>query len=268
MTATRRLEGREQVERVAFLIPTLNEAPSIGLVIESIPVAELADNGYETAVYVVDGRSVDQTREIAVQKGARVITEERSGKGAAIQTAFRAVDADYVIVADGDNTYPVSVATEMLRLLQTNDVVIGSRLKGSIEPGAMTRLNVVGNILLTSLARLLFHVKISDVCTGLWGYRRAALRRLELAADGFEIEAEMFAECVRKGLCIAEIPITYRAREDQPKLSSLRDGAKIGLFLLKRRVRLAQLNGGLSESEKTERNERVKLMGEETDAGH
>jgi dolichol-phosphate mannosyltransferase len=178
------------------------------------------------------------------------------------------VDADYVIVADGDNTYPVSVATELLRLLQTNDVVIGSRLEGSIEPGAMTRLNVVGNILLTSLARLLFRVKISDVCTGLWGYRRDALQRLELAADGFEIEAEMFAECVREGLCIAEIPITYRAREGQPKLSSLRDGAKIGLFLLKRRVRLAQLNGGLSESEKTERNERVKLMGEETDAGH
>jgi dolichol-phosphate mannosyltransferase len=186
---------------------------------------------------VVDGRSVDQTREIAVQKGARVITEERSGKGAAIQTAFRAVDADYVIVADGDNTYPVSVATEMLRLLQTNDVVIGSRLKGSIEPGAMTRLNVVGNILLTSLARLLFHVKISDVCTGLWGYRRAALRRLELAADGFEIEAEMFAECARNRFCMAEIPIIYSARcENDAKLSALKDGLKIGAFLVKKRL--------------------------------
>ena len=240
------------MERVAFLIPTLNEALSIGLVIESIPVAELADNGYETAVYVVDGRSVDHTREIAVQKGAQVITEARSGKGAAIQTAFRAVDADYVIVADGDNTYPVSVATEMLRLLQTNDVVIGSRLKGVIQPGAMTRLNVVGNVLLTSLARLLFQVNISDVCTGLWGYRRDAIQRLELAASGFEIEADMFAECVRKGLRIAEIPITYRAREDQPKLSSLRDGAKIGLFLCKRRLQRAKGNGGRKELEETE----------------
>jgi len=225
MTATRRLEGRQRVDRVAFLIPTLNEAPSIGLVIDSIPVAELADNGYETAVYVVDGRSVDQTREIAVQKGA------------AIQTAFRAVDADYVIVADGDNTYPVSVASEMLRLLQTNDVVIGSRLKGSIEPGAMTRLNVVGNILLTSLARLLFRVKISDVCTGLWGYRRDALRRLELAADGFEIEAEMFAECARNRFRMAEIPIIYGARcENDAKLSALKDGLKIGAFLVKKRL--------------------------------
>jgi dolichol-phosphate mannosyltransferase len=153
------------------LIPTLNEAPSIGLVIESIPVAELADNGCETAVYVVDGRSGDQTREIAVQNGTQVITEARSGKGTAIQTAFRAADADYVIVVDGDNTYPVSVATEMLHISQTNDVVIGSRLKGFIDLGAVTKLNVVGNILDSLLARALFGAHISDACTGFWAYR-------------------------------------------------------------------------------------------------
>jgi dolichol-phosphate hexosyltransferase len=221
------------VERVAFVIPTLNEAPSIGFVIESIPVAELAKDGYETAVYVIDGRSVDHTREIAVEKGAEVITEQRSGKGAAIQTAFRAVDADYVIVVDGDNTYPISVATEMVRLLQTNDVVIGSRLKGCIEPGAMTRLNVVGNILLTSLARLLLNVQVSDICSGLWGYRRHAIRSLELSAEGFAIEVDMFAECARNGFHIAEIPITYRARGENPaKLSSVRDGVRIGTFLI------------------------------------
>ena len=236
------------MERVAFIIPTLNEAPSIGSVIESIPVVELAKDGYETAVYVVDGRSVDDTREIAVAKGAEVITEARSGKGVAVQTALRAVDADYVIVADGDNTYPLRVATEMLRLLQANDVVIGSRLKGTIEPGAMTRLNVVGNVLLSRLARTLFGTHISDVCTGFWGYRSDAIRRLELAARGFEIEVDMFVECVRKGLRIAEIPITYRAREDQPKLSSLRDGVKIGLFLCRRR--LTQENVGQTHVEK------------------
>jgi dolichol-phosphate mannosyltransferase len=74
------------------------------------------------------------------------------------------------------------------------------------------------------------------VCTGFWGYRSDAIRRLELAARGFEIEVDMFVECMRKGLRIAELPITYRAREDQPKLSSLRDGVKIGLFLCKRRL--------------------------------
>jgi len=139
-------------------------------------------------------------------------------------------------MVDGDNTYPIEMATEMVRLLKQYDVVIGSRLKGIIEPGAMTKLNVVGNVFLSLLAWALFGVHVSDVCTGFWGYRSDAIRRLELTARGFEIEADMFAECVRKGLRIAEVPITYRAREDRPKLSSLKDGLKIGLFLCKRRL--------------------------------
>jgi glycosyltransferase involved in cell wall biosynthesis len=227
---------------VAVVIPTLNEERSIGTVIDDVPVADLLQNGLETAVYVVDGRSVDRTRNIAAQKGAQVITEQRSGKGAALQTAFRAVDADYVIVVDGDNTYPISVATEMLRLLQTNDVVIGSRLKGFIEPGAMSRLNVLGNTLLTLLARSLFSINVTDVCTGLWGFRDDAIRRLELEAQGFEIEADMYSECARKGLSIAEIPIRYRARADHAKLSSLRDGLRIGAFLCRKRLMARTIN--------------------------
>jgi dolichol-phosphate hexosyltransferase len=224
------------METVAVIIPTLNEERSIGKVIDDVPVADLLENGLETAVYVADGQSIDNTREIAVEKGAQVILADGKGKGSAIQLAFKSITADYAIMVDGDDTYPIEMATQMTRLLQTYDIVIGSRFKGTIEPGAMTRLNVVGNILLSLLARALFSVPISDVCTGLWAYRSDAIRRLELEARGFEIEADMFVECVRNGLCIAEIPITYRARADQPKLSSLKDGVKIGLFLCKRRL--------------------------------
>jgi dolichol-phosphate mannosyltransferase len=232
------------METVAVVIPTLNEERSIGTVIDSVPVADLLKNGLKTAVYVIDGQSTDNTREIAVEKGAQLILEERQGKGQAIQTAFESITADYTIMVDGDDTYPIEMAPEMTRLLQTHDVVIGSRLKGTIEPGAMTRLNVVGNTLLSLLARALFGVHISDVCTGFWGYNSDAIRHLDLDASGFEIEADMFAECVREGLSIAEIPITYRARKDQPKLSSLKDGVKIGLFLCKRRLQLIRRNGG------------------------
>jgi dolichol-phosphate mannosyltransferase len=236
------------METVAIVIPTLNEERSIAKVIDGVPVIDLLRNGLETAVYVIDGQSTDNTRQIAVEKGATIIPEERKGKGSAVQTAFNSIDADYAIMVDGDNTYPMSAALEMLRLLHTYDVVIGSRLKGTIEPGAMTKLNVAGNKLLSLLARLLFGARISDVCTGLWAYRRDAIRRLDLEARGFEIEADMFAECVRNGLRIAEIPITYSARKDQAKLSSLRDGVKIGLFLCTRRLGLVKL----SESGRTE----------------
>jgi len=222
------------MESVAVIIPTLNEERGIGDVVERIPVSDLLKDGFETTAYVVDGHSTDATQEIAARKGANIIFDEGKGKGAAMRAAFEVVDADYVIMVDGDDTYPIDVATEMVRLLQTYDVVVGSRLKGKIEPGAMTRVNIVGNTLLTLFARLLFSAKISDLCSGLWGFRRDVIQRLELAAQGFDLEADMFAECVLKGCTIAEIPITYRARHDSPKLSSLRDGFKIGAFLLKK----------------------------------
>jgi glycosyltransferase involved in cell wall biosynthesis len=232
------------MEPVAIVIPTLKEERSIGKVIDDVPVADLLKNGLETAVYVIDGRSTDNTREIAFEKGAHLILEEGDGKGAAVQTAFKTITTDYAIMVDGDDTYPIEMATEMTRLLKDYDVVIGSRLKGTIEPGAMTKLNVVGNVFLSLFAWALFGARISDVCTGFWAYRGEAIRRLELVARGFEIEADMFTECVRNGLRIAELPITYRARADRPKLSSLRDGLKIGLFLCRRRLQRIQGESG------------------------
>jgi len=222
------------METVAIVIPTLNEARAIGKVINQVPVDELRSAGLEPTVYVVDGHSTDNTIDIARKMGARIILEEGRGKGAAIRTAFRQIEADYIIMVDGDDTYPIDAAPRMVPLLQTHDVVVGSRLKGRIEPGAMTRVNIVGNTLLTLLARLLFNMKISDVCTGLWGFRRDAIQRLELTALGFELEADLFAESVLKGCSIAEIPITYRTRHDRPKLASLSDGLKIGVFLIKK----------------------------------
>jgi len=234
------------MQSVAIVIPTLNEERSIGRVIERIPISDLSKDGFETTPYVVDGRSIDATREIAERKGARIIFDEGNGKGAAIRTAFSAVDADYLIMVDGDDTYPVEVVREMVQHLQTHDVVVGSRLNGTIEPGAMTRLNIVGNKLLTLLAHVLFQAKISDLCTGLWGFRSDAVRRFELAASGFELEADLLAECMLKECRIAEIPITYRARQDRPKLASLKDGWKIGLHL----IRKWRLNQGLIPREK------------------
>ena len=219
------------METVAIVIPTLNEARAINNVINQVPANELLSAGLDPTTYVVDGHSTDNTIDIARKTGARIIIEEGRGKGAAIRTAFQRINADYVIMVDGDDTYPLDVIPRMVRLLQTHDVVIGSRLKGKIEPRAMTRVNLMGNTLLTLLARLLFNAKISDVCTGLWGFRRGSIQRLELAARGFEIEADLFAESALKGCSIAEIPISYRARHDRPKLASLRDGLKIGVFL-------------------------------------
>jgi len=224
-------------DKVAILIPTLNEEMSIGQVIDRMPVEDLSNKGYEMSIYVIDGNSVDRTQQIAVEKGAELILEKRPGKGAAMQTAFKRIAADYLIMIDGDNTYPPEKIVDFLDLLKNYDIVLGSRLRGNIADGAMPKINVFGNFALTLIARVLYRKKVTDVCTGFWGFRGEAINSMELVAQGFEIEADMFAECARHDFSIAELPIDYSKREDRPKLSSINDGLRIGLFLFKKRYR-------------------------------
>jgi len=77
-------------------------------------------------------------------------------------------------------------------------VVIRSRLKGKTEKGAMTRLNVVGKYLLTWMASILHWTRITDVCTGYWGFRGEVVPNLRLLADGFDFEPELFTQVARK----------------------------------------------------------------------
>ena len=153
-----------------------------------------------------------------------------------MQFAFASVRADYFIMIDGDDTYPPQRITDFVRLLSTYEVVLGSRIKGRIEEGAMTRTNRFGNRALTAVAHMLFKENITDLCTGFWGYRTCVVDRMHLVAQGFEIEADMFIECARHGFSMGEIAIDYGKRADRPKLGSTSDGLKIASFLLKRRM--------------------------------
>lgn len=228
---------------VAVLIPTLNEEIAISRVIERIPVHALSNDGYDTAIYIIDGGSEDRTQQKALEKGAEVLLVTQPGKGTAMQHAFSSIRADFFIMIDGDDTYPPEKITDFMRLLRTYDVVIGSRLKGRIEEGAMTRTNLFGNRMLTILACALFKKEITDVCSGFWGYRKHVIDRMDLTARGFEIEADMFVECARLRFSIGEIAIDYKKRVDRPKLSSISDGLKISFFLIKR-WRTLDLGGG------------------------
>jgi dolichol-phosphate mannosyltransferase len=126
----------------------------------------------------------------------------------------------------------------MLELLEDRcDVVLGSRLKGHMDDGAMSRLNRVGNRLLALMANVLYGTRISDPCTGCWGLRADVACELNLRATGFDIEVNMLTELARNGYRIAEVPIGYRKRKTRPKLNSLRDGFRIGKTLVRRRFR-------------------------------
>ena len=219
-----------------IILPALNEAETIGKVIDEIPREELEQKGYLVKVLVVDGNSSDLTRQIARERGAEVIIEHRRGKGRAMRTAFAHARADFVFMLDADCTYPAVYITDMLdKLNQGYDVVIGSRLKGDRAKGSISRLNIAGNHLLTLMARLLYFRRISDLCTGYWGFKGEIIPELDLSADGFNLEADLFSRIAKSSYKMGEIPIYYRRRPTPSKLRSIRAGLRIGWTLIRNR---------------------------------
>ena len=219
---------------VCIILPTLNEEPSIGNVIEEIPRQTLNEMEYQTDIVVADGGSTDRTVQIALEKEVRVLHVPK-GKGLGVRTALKEINADFVFMLDGDFTYPAVYIPEMLEMLQKYPVVIGSRLKGKREEGALRRTNFIGNHLLTWLANILYGTRISDLCTGYWGFRQEVIKSLRLTTTGFQFEAELLTQVTKNGYKIAELPILYRSRQGTAKLGRLKDGFRIGWFLIKRR---------------------------------
>jgi dolichol-phosphate hexosyltransferase len=227
-----------KTENICIIIPTLNEESSIGKVIDEIPVKALKELGYTVQILVVDGISTDQTVQIAQEKGALVLMETRRGKARAIRTALERVESDYVFMLDGDFTYSATYIPAMLNKLQKYPVVIGSRLRGKREKGALRKTNLVGNYFLTALANIFYGTRITDLCTGFWGFRRDVVQNLNLTSEGFQLEAELLIQVAKKGYKIGEVPIFYRCRAGKAKLSGIQDGVKIARFLFSKRFHL------------------------------
>ncbi len=239
--------------RVIVILPALNEAEAIGQVLAQIPRKELKDQGYALSVWVVDGKSMDATREVAMDKGAGIFVQRGNGKGSGIAQAFDYFigpeaqphgESDlkrYFIMLDSDGTYPPEAIPRFVGALQTGyDVVMGSRFLGRIEEGALTVLNRIGNLFLTAFARFLYRVPVTDVCTGMWGFTEKFLKQFASTADGFDLEADIFASACENGTRLAEVPITYRRRIGTPKLVPIRAGLLIAKRLLLRWLRRAE----------------------------
>jgi len=219
--------------QTTVLLPTYNEEAAIGNVIDEIQALLVP-----CKILVIDNNSKDKTKEIALSKGADVVSETKQGKGYAVSSGIRYIDTSYTIMMDSDGTYPASYIPMMLGYLAGGwDIVVGVRRR--TEFGAISKMNTLGNITLTRMAEVLYTRKIGDLCTGMWGWKTEKLKRANIISKGFTLEAELFVHACKDGCVVARIDIDYRARPDksQSKLR-LSDGAKIGYFLVRERLRL------------------------------
>lgn len=234
---------------VSILLPALNEERGVVDVLNRIPKKMLKHSGLLPNVYLLDGRSTDRTRDLAAQLGAKVVVQKGSGKGSAFREFIPTIQEELIVFLDCDGTYPPEVIPFFVeKLKEGHPVVLGSRLQGTIDDGAMSELNYIGNRILSWLASTLFRIPVSDVCTGMWAFSSAHLKSLDLTAEGFDLEAEIFAECALKGIPIVEIPIPYRKRLGEPKLRA-RMAFQIALTLLRKRLRPRAPNGHPTSSD-------------------
>ncbi len=212
---------------ICVIIPAFNEERAIGKVLDEIPAAV-------AAIIVVDNGSTDQTASVARQRGATVVHEPIRGYGRACLRGMAALgDPDIVVFLDGDySDFPQEMPSLYEPIAAGHaDMVIGSRVLGERERGALLPQARFGNWLATRLIRWLYGVSFTDL-----GPFRAidygALRRLRMCDGDFGWTVEMQVKAARLGLRCAEVPVRYRKRIGTSKISgtisgSLRAGHKI-----------------------------------------
>ncbi len=225
--------------RVNVIIPALNEAEAIQQVIADIPA-------WVQHIIVVDNGSTDDTAEIAKKAGALVVFEPQKGYGyaclAGLAKAAELNCVDVVVFLDGDySDYPEEMDS-LLRPIRAGqaDLVIGSRLAGRMEPGAMLWHAYVGNRLLSWMIRLITRCQISDI-----GPFRAitweAIENLVLTEGRYGWTLEMMLRTYHKGYRMVEVPVSYRPRLGKSKVSgSITSSLKASIVMLKTVARYAK----------------------------
>ncbi|TAJ44001.1 S-layer glycoprotein N-glycosyltransferase AglJ [Methanofollis fontis] len=223
-------------DRVCILIPTLNEAPTIGDLVRNFH-----DRGFPH-VLVMDGNSTDGTAEQARSAGADIRLQSGKGKGNAIIEAAEIIDLPYVLMLDGDGTYLPDDADKMLRPLFTgSDHVIGDRLAYP-DSGAFTRLNLTGNYLINHFFKVAHGRDLHDILSGYRAFSLRSLREMNLRESGFEIETEMAVQAVKFDQQVAVVPVKYVKRPGtDTKLNPVQDGFRIVSTI----YRLARVNNPL-----------------------
>lgn len=194
---------------VSIVIPALDEERTIGDFVDWC-MEGLSEAGISGEVLIVDSSS-DRTAEIAVSRGARVLRTPRRGLGRAYVDALPYIRGRYVLMGDADCTYDFRELTPFIeQFRQGYEFVMGSRWKGSIEPGSMPALHrYLGTPVTTWILNVVYSSHFSDIHCGMRGITTAALRRMGLQSQSWEYASEMVLKSVHMRLRTAEVPVQF-----------------------------------------------------------
>ncbi len=220
------------MDKIAVLIPCYNEEKTIAKVVrdakEALP---------EAVVYVYDNNSSDRTVELAREAGAVIRYEYMQGKGNVIRRMFREIEAECYIMVDGDDTYPMEYAGEMVdKVLHRNaDMVVGDRLSSTYFTENKRPFHNFGNTIVRSSINRLFNCEIKDIMTGYRAFSYGFVKTFPVLSTGFEIETEMTIHAVYNHMQIENVIVDYRDRPEgsESKLNTFSDGFKVIRTILK-----------------------------------
>ena len=214
------------MDKIAVLIPCYNEEKTIAKVIRDAKAALP-----EAVIYVYNNNSKDRTAEIALAEGAIVRNEYMQGKGNVIRRMFREIDALVYVMVDGDDTYPMDSAPEMVDLVlnHNSDMVVGDRLSSTYYQENKRPFHNFGNNLVRGSINRLFGCNIRDIMTGFRAFSYEFVKTFPVLSKGFEIETEMTIHAVYNNMQIDNVVIEYRDRPEgsESKLNTYADGMKV-----------------------------------------
>lgn len=218
--------------KITAQIAALNEEESLPAVIKEMP-------GIVSEILVVDGHSIDKTREIAESMGARVILQpKKKGFGDAHRFGFENASGDVVVIVNADWCQnPADIPRMIQKIEEGYDMVLGSRYLPGAKSDDDTIVRFIGNKIFTFLTNFLFGSKFSDSLYFFLAVKKDKVLNLNLEADDFSFCIELLVKAHQSGFKICDIPCVERPRfAGKSKVNALIDGSKILLQMIKWRL--------------------------------
>lgn len=222
---------RQSMEAITIIVPVKDEEVGLQYLLDNYQKSDLEERFDIRFIFVIDQRTSDSSKKYASKFSDNIIDQkDTTGKGAAVSQAvslWKKDPTEMAIFLDADGSYSFdSVSSVIMELKEGSDIVSGSRFLGhGGRPKGMSILHYVGNRLLSFFSSIRNRRKISDLCTGLWGFREEALMKLNFQSSGFDLEAEISGLSRRFSLNHQEVKVEWSQRKGGiSKLRSISDG--------------------------------------------